>query len=93
MTEEGITKVKLHKQEPAGLVTADTPEDATTSTEKKEDPDELGSEDFQEAADKAQVELYRATKDNTLRGRIQISNFWFPKEPPRETLNGSYLLA
>jgi hypothetical protein len=55
MSGEGITKIKLHKQEPAGLVTAKTPEEPIE--EKKEDPDELGSEDFKEAADKAQVQL------------------------------------
>jgi len=53
MSEEGITKVKLRKQDPARLVTSDTPEEPLE--EKKEDPDELGSEDFKEAADKAQV--------------------------------------
>ena len=57
MAEEGVTKVKLHKQEPAGLVTSDTPDNSIAATEKKEDPDELGSEDFKEAADKAQVDV------------------------------------
>ena len=53
--DDGVTKVNLHKQEPAGLVTANTPDSSVAATEKKEDPDELGSEDFKEAADKAQV--------------------------------------
>merc|ERR1712130_378167 len=57
MTEEGVTKVKLHKQEPTGLVTSETPADTIASTEKKEDPDELGSEDFKAAADNAQAQL------------------------------------
>ena len=56
---DGVTKVKLHKQDPerAGLVTASDPDNSIAATEKKEDPDELGSEDFKEAADKAQVDV------------------------------------
>ena len=53
MAEEGITKVKLHKQDNKGLVNAEDP--ATRISEKKEDPDELSSEDFKKAADDAQV--------------------------------------
>ena len=53
MAEEGVTKVKLHKQDNTGLVNAEGP--ANSLPEKKEDPDELGSEDFKKAADDAQV--------------------------------------
>ena len=54
MTEDkGVTKVSLHKQEPAGLV--EKVRNSKPVTEKQEDPDELTSGDFQQAADKAQV--------------------------------------
>ena len=55
MAEDGVTKVKLHKQENKGLVGAEGP--GKPIEEKKEDPDELSSEDFKQAADKAQVAL------------------------------------
>ena len=46
MGDDGVTKVKLHKQEgyttmvqdPAGLVPANTPDNSIAATEKKEDP-------------------------------------------------------
>lgn len=53
MNEEGVTKVKLTKQKPEELVSSKG--DGDTIAEKKEDPDELSSEDFKNAADNAQV--------------------------------------
>ena len=55
MAQEGVAKVKLHKQDKEGLIDAGGP--ATSIPEKKEDPDELSSEDFKKAADDAQVLL------------------------------------
>lgn len=56
MAEDGVTKVKLHKIDKGdkGLVSGDS-KDAQPIEEKKEDPDELSSEDFKKAADDAQV--------------------------------------
>ena len=75
MGDDGVTKVKLHKQElhkqePAGLFSANTPDKSIVATEKKEDPDELGSEDFKEAADKAQVDVWVNCKTDGLGHRI-----------------------
>lgn len=53
MAEEGVSKVQLHKQDNKGLVGAEGP--GKPIEEKKEDPDELSSEDFKKAADDAQV--------------------------------------
>ena len=53
LEEKGVTKVSLHKQEPAGLV--EKVKNSKPVTERQEDPDELTSGDFQQAADKAQV--------------------------------------
>ena len=55
MTEEGVTKVKLTKQKPEELVNSKG--DGETITEKKEDPDELSSQDFKKAAENAQVSM------------------------------------
>lgn len=56
MAEDGVTKVKLHKQEKKGLVSAE--DRGAPIEEKKEDPDELTSGDFQKAADNAQVRFH-----------------------------------
>lgn len=50
---EGVAKVKLHKQVPAGFVSKG--EERETLPEKKEDSEELSSEDFSKAADQAQA--------------------------------------
>ena len=89
MGDDGVTKVKLHKQEgyttmvqdPAGLVPANTPDNSIAATEKKEDPDELGSEDFKEAADKAQVDVCANCKTDSLGHRIFKFEFSTMRKP------------
>ena len=51
MAEGEVTDTKLHKDKDL----LDVNETASSIDEKKEDPDELGSEDFKKAAHNAEV--------------------------------------
>ena len=53
MADNGVTKVQLHKQDAKEMVNAEG--SGKPVEEKKEDPDELTTEDFQKAAENAQV--------------------------------------
>lgn len=50
---EGVGRVKLHKQPPSGLVSKSG--EVETKKTKGDDPEELTKEDFEKAADNAEV--------------------------------------